>query len=169
MNRTNKKWTAISQQEVQISFKVITLLNKENSRIWNLASLRGSRLGIICPIFPIPALIKKIFRIKNLVFDVYALLTKNLNPFSLDQKLSNQNKHEMIGMLWKECIPAEFYGFVCRKEYFSYLNGKNVLYPKTVEIVWRFIAGNNQNYNRLRNNLCQFKEIFQYIYLMVYP
>lgn len=44
-----------------------------------------------------------------------------------------------------------------------------MLYPKTVEIVWRFIAGNNQNYNRLRNNLCQFKEIFQYIYLMVYP
>ena len=44
-----------------------------------------------------------------------------------------------------------------------------MLYPKIVETVWRFIAGNDQNYNRLRNNLCLFKEIFQYIYLMVHP
>ena len=42
----------------------------------------------------------------------------------------NQNKHEMIYMLWKECIPAEFYKFICKEEHFLYLNGKNVLYQK---------------------------------------
>ena len=26
-----------------------------------------------------------------------------------------------------------------------------------------------KNYNKLRNNLCQFKKIFQYVYAMVYP
>ena len=36
---------------------------------------------------------------KNFVFDVYLLLTKNLNPFSLDRKLADKNKHEMICML----------------------------------------------------------------------
>ena len=36
---------------------------------------------------------------KNFVFDVYMLVTKSLNPFSLDRKLTNKNKHEMIYML----------------------------------------------------------------------
>ena len=33
---------------------------------------------------------------KNFIFDVYLLLTKNLNPFSLDRKLADKTKHEMI-------------------------------------------------------------------------
>ena len=36
---------------------------------------------------------------ENFVFDVYLLLTKNLNPFSLDRKLVDKTKHEMIYML----------------------------------------------------------------------
>ena len=41
--------------------------------------------------------------------------------------------------------------------------------PKIVEIVWKFIAEDDKNYNKLRNNLGQFKEIFQYVYAMIYP
>ena len=33
---------------------------------------------------------------ENFFFDVYLLLTKNLNPFSLDAKLADKTKHEMI-------------------------------------------------------------------------
>ena len=73
---------------------------------------------------------KEDFHNKNFVFDVHMLLTKNLNPFLLDQKLSNQNKHKMIYMLWKECIPSDFYKFICREEHFLCLDGKNVLYAK---------------------------------------
>ena len=46
---------------------------------------------------------------ENFIFDVYLLVTKNLNPFSLDRKLAEKNKHEMIYMLWKECMPQKFY------------------------------------------------------------
>ena len=77
----------------------------------------------------------------------YVLLIQILNPFSLNPKLSNQNKHEMIYML----------------------DRKNILYPKIEEIVWKFIAKDKKIYNKLRNNLCQFKEIFEYVYSMVYP
>lgn len=35
---------------------------------------------------------------QNFVFDVY-LLTRNLRPFSLDRKLADKTKHEMIYML----------------------------------------------------------------------
>ena len=45
----------------------------------------------------------------NFIFDVYLLITKNLNPFLLDRKLSDKNKHEMLYMLWKECMPVNFY------------------------------------------------------------
>ena len=56
-------------------------------------------------------------------------MTKNLNPFSLDKKLNDPNNHEMIHMIWKECMPVAFYKFICKGEKFIYLNG-NVLLPK---------------------------------------
>ena len=37
---------------------------------------------------------------QKFLFDVYLLITKNLNPFSLDRKLTDKNKHEMLHMLW---------------------------------------------------------------------
>ena len=39
---------------------------------------------------------------RNFVFNVYLLLRKNLNLFSLDRKLADKTKHKMIYMLWKE-------------------------------------------------------------------
>ena len=36
---------------------------------------------------------------RNFVFDVYLLLRKNLNLFSLDRKLADKTKHKMIYML----------------------------------------------------------------------
>ena len=45
---------------------------------------------------------------RNFVFDTYVLMVKNLNPLSLERKLSDQLKHEMVYMLWKEYMPNEF-------------------------------------------------------------
>ena len=36
---------------------------------------------------------------ENFIFDVYLLVTKILNPFSLDRKLNDQNKQQMIYVL----------------------------------------------------------------------
>ena len=52
---------------------------------------------------------KEDFYNENFIFDVYLLITKNLNPFLLDQKLTDQNKHQMIYKLWKECMPQKFH------------------------------------------------------------
>ena len=71
-------------------------------------------------------------------------------------------------MLWKKCIPTDFRQYACLEENFLYLNGKNVLYPKVSKIIWKFIQNDEKNYNKLRNNLCQFKNIFQYVYSNVY-
>lgn len=106
---------------------------------------------------------------RHFVFDIYVLITKNLNPFSLEQRVADQNKHEMLYMLWKEYIPVQFYNFICQEENFLYLNGKNVLHPKTADMVWSFISQDENNYNLPINNLCKFKNIFQYVYSIVYP
>ena len=45
---------------------------------------------------------------ENFILDVYILLVKNLNPFSLQRKTSDKLKLEMIYMLWRGCIPVEF-------------------------------------------------------------
>ena len=57
---------------------------------------------------------KEHFYSRDFIFDICVLLTNNLNPFSLDQKLSDQNKHEMIYMLRKECVPTDFGKFTCK-------------------------------------------------------
>ena len=48
---------------------------------------------------------KNDFYNESFILDVYVLLVKNLNPFSLQRKLSDKLKQEMVYMLWRECIP----------------------------------------------------------------
>ena len=82
---------------------------------------------------------KEYFYNENFIFDVFLLVTKNLNPFSLDRKLADKNKHEMIYMLWKECMPRNLYRHICKDQNFLYLNGKNVLQPKVLEIIHDYL------------------------------
>ena len=105
---------------------------------------------------------------KNFIFDVYLLITRNLNPFSLDRKLTDKTKHKMIYMLWRECMPIEFYKFICEEKNFLYLNGKNVLQPKVLQIIAEFIEADEKNYRLLQNNLSSYKNIFQYVYSNFY-
>ena len=44
-----------------------------------------------------------------------------------------------------------------------------MLYLKVSEIIFNFIKNDGKNCNRLRDNLSQFKNIFQYVYSCVYP
>ena len=69
---------------------------------------------------------KNDFYNESFILDVYVLIVKNLNPFSLNRKVSDKTKHEMIYMLWRECIPLEFYRCICEGKSFVYLNGRNV-------------------------------------------
>ena len=82
---------------------------------------------------------KKDFYKEKFIFEVYLLVTKNLNPFSLDRKLNDKNKHEMLYIFWKECRPQKFYQHICKEKNFLYLNGKNVLQPKVSEIITEFL------------------------------
>ena len=88
---------------------------------------------------------KKDFYNENFIFDVYLLITKNLNPFSLDRKLADKNKHKMIYMLWKECMPQNFYKHICKDKNVLYLNGKSVLQPKMLEIITDILNENTEN------------------------
>ena len=75
----------------------------------------------------------------------------------------------MIYMLWKECMPIKFYRHICKEKNFLYLNGKNVLQPKVLEIISELIDADEGNYRLLQNNLSNYKNVFQYVYLNVFP
>ena len=66
------------------------------------------------------------FHNESFILDVYLMLVKNLNPFSLQRKISDKLKHEIAYMLWRECVPLEFYRYICEDENFKYLNGRDV-------------------------------------------
>ena len=106
---------------------------------------------------------------ENFILDVYILLFKNLNPFSLQRKFSDKFKHETIYMLWGECILAEFYRNICQEENFRYLNGRDVSQPGVLEIVRRFINQDKENLRILQKCLTNYKDIFQYVYSHTFP
>ena len=112
---------------------------------------------------------KEDFYIENFVFDICALIANNLNPFGLDRKMNNQNKHEFIDMTWKERMPPSFYKHICLQDNFLYMNGRHVLYLKVSEIINYFFCMNEKNYVQLRNNLSQIKKIFQYVCSNICP
>ena len=82
---------------------------------------------------------------ESFILDVYVLLVKYLNPFSLSRKVSDKTKHEMVYMLWRERIPAEFYRYTCEEKNFIYLNGRDPGQPGVPEIVGGFIDQGKQN------------------------
>ena len=75
----------------------------------------------------------------------------------------------MIYRPWRGCIPARFYKFLCQGENFLYINGKNVLHPRTSDMFRSFISQDDMNYNLLRDSICRFKDIFQFAYSITYP
>ena len=106
---------------------------------------------------------------ENFILDVYELLVKNLNPFSLSRKITDKTKHEMVYMLWRECIPSEFYRYICEEKNFIYLNGRDVGQPEVLEIVGGFIDGGKQNLRLLQEHLARFKDFCQQVYSHVFP
>ena len=71
---------------------------------------------------------------RSFVFDVYVLATKNINPFSLEQKIFGIKNREMINMFWGDCSKPSFYKHICKSDNFLYLKGKNVVYPQVADI-----------------------------------
>ena len=49
---------------------------------------------------------------ENFILDVYVLIAKNLNPFSLNKKITDKTKQAMVNMLWEECILPEFCKYI---------------------------------------------------------
>ena len=96
---------------------------------------------------------KNDFYSESFKLDVYVFLVKNLNPFSLQRKLSDKLKQEMVYMLWRECIPIEFYRHICEEKNFVYLNGRDVGQPGVLEIVGNFIDQGKENLRLLQEHL----------------
>ena len=82
---------------------------------------------------------KKDFYNESFILDIFVLFVKNLNPFSLSRKVSDKTKHEMVYMIWRECIPIDFYRYICEENNFIFLNGRDVNHPGVLEIVGKFI------------------------------
>ena len=106
---------------------------------------------------------------ESFILDIYVLLVKNLNPFSLQKKISDKLKHEMVYMLWRECFSPEFYRYICKDKNFKYLNGRDVSQPGVLEIVDNFIDQGKEDLRMFQKNLTNYKDIFQYVYSHGFP
>ena len=66
-------------------------------------------------------------------------------------------------------MPVEFYRHICQEKILLYLNGKNVLQTRLLQIISEFIDAIENNYRLLQNNRSSYKTIFQYVYPNVFP
>ena len=88
---------------------------------------------------PYTTINKNNFYNENFILDIYVLLVKNLNSFSLSRKVTNKIKQDMVYMLWKECILSKFYKYICDDKNFKFLNGHDVGHRGVPEIVRNFM------------------------------
>ena len=87
----------------------------------------------------------------------------------MERKIFDVKDREMINMFWEDCNEPSFCNHICQLENFLYLNGKNVIYPRVVEIVRNYIEADDKNFDKLTRKLIENKKIFQFVYLNVYP
>ena len=59
----------------------------------------------------------------------------------------------LVSMFWDECVDSKFYKHICLPQNFIHLNGKNVLYPKVAEIIWKHIEYDKSNICRMRKKI----------------
>ena len=109
------------------------------------------------------------FADNNFTFDTITLLTKNINPFSLERKIVDAKNRDIIYMLWDECIEKTFYKHICENDNFIYLNGKNVLHSKTAQIVLDYLNKDASNIVRLRKCLQNHMKTIQFVYSSCFP
>ena len=109
------------------------------------------------------------FADNNFTFDTISLLTKNINPYSLERKIVDAKNHDIIYMLWNECIEKTFHKHICENDNFIYLNGKNVLYSKTAQIVLDYLNKDVSNIVRLRKCLQNPMKTIQFVYSRCFP
>ena len=103
------------------------------------------------------------------MFDTITLLTKNINPFSLERKTVDAKSRDIIYMLWDECIEKTFYKHICENDNFIYLNGKKVLYSKTAQIILDYLNKDTSNIARLRKCLQNHMKTIQFVYSRCFP
>ena len=99
--------------------------------------LPKSKQKTIYPTFLTLKLKKKIFTVKISCLKSIFCWPKTSTLFHGIKKLSDQNKHERIYMLWKECIPSDFYKFISREDHFIYLNGKKKFCPPKLQRLYK--------------------------------
>ena len=81
----------------------------------------------------------------NFTFDMITLLTKNINPFSLERKIVDVKNREIIYMLWDGCIEKTFYKHICENNNFIYLSSKKIS---------NFIYLNSKKYKQRPEGYC---------------
>ena len=74
----------------------------------------------------------------------------------------------MVYMLWRECIPAEFYKYICNEQNFIYLNGKDIKQAGVLEIVGNFINQGKEQLRILQEYLSRYKDIYNMFILMFF-
>ena len=72
-------------------------------------------------------------------------------------------------MLWDVCVEKTFYKHICENNNFIYLNGKNVLYTKTAQIVLDYLNKDPETITLLHRCLQKHMKIIQFVYLRCFP
>ena len=74
----------------------------------------------------------------------------------------------MVYMIWRECVPVDFYRYICEESNFIYLNGRDVGHPGVFKIVGKFMDQKKENLKILQEYLARYKDIYQYVYSHVF-
>ena len=106
---------------------------------------------------------------RSFVIDFYVLTTKNVDPLSIEKKIFDAKKREMIHMFREECNELSFHKHIWNPDNFMYLNVKDVIYWHVAEIFWKYLETDKKDFVDIKKKLIKNRKRFQFFYSSTYP
>ena len=104
------------------------------------------------------------FHNSSFIVDILSFLVQNFNRINLDIKLDLEKEHDMVKLLWDECIPHGFVTFLYKKKSYEEISQPNLTYQKANNIVKQYLVENPQRINQLKFKIEEKFSLIHYIY-----
>ena len=83
------------------------------------------------------------FNKTGFIIDILSFLLQNYNPINLHRKPDTVKERDMVKLIWDDCFPNEFVGYIYKECNFTQLSRPNLTHQKANDIVKKHLVEDN--------------------------
>ena len=110
----------------------------------------------------------KDFTNANFVIDMLSYILLYVKPFFLTATYDDNEKRNMVKMLWEKCLPARFYEHIKKTDNFTILNSGKLTFNQSKNIVLAYIQQPDV-WQELTKMIINRQKVYQYVFATLFP